>query len=119
MRHLFKLLLFIQIGIASYYGITDGFDWRPMANGQPFDPYAMTIASNHIPLNSWVIVENPVNGVKVKCKVTDTGGFTELGRIADLSFGVMCVLTKQRWRIKSLNSRGLTGLLRVKIRRIK
>jgi rare lipoprotein A len=119
MKYLANLLLFIQIGIASFYGGTDGFDWNPMANGQPFDSRAMTIAHNTLPLNSWVIVENPANGVKVKCKVTDRGGFTELGRVADLSLGVMCVLTKQRWRIKSLNSRGLTGLLRVKIRRIK
>lgn len=118
-KNIFQFLLFIQIGIASWYGITDGFDWKTMANGKPYDPCAMTIAHNSLPLNSWVEVENLSNGTKIKCKVTDRGEFTKLGRIADLSFGIACVLAKEKYRIKSLNSRGLQGLYRIRIRRIK
>jgi rare lipoprotein A (peptidoglycan hydrolase) len=117
-KTIYKILLFAQIGIASWYGLNGG-SGNYTANGERFDPCSInTIASNTIPLNSWVEVENISNGIKVKCKVTDRGGFTELGRIADLPFGVMCVLTNQRWRIKSLNSRGLPGLIKVRIRRI-
>lgn len=55
-----------------------------MANGQPLDDNAMTIAFNHLPMNTKVRLTNLDNGKSVIATVTDTGGFERLGRIADL-----------------------------------
>lgn len=78
-------------GTASYYsedGCVGCRDDRLMANGQRFDENAMTLAFNWLPLNTEVVVKNVVNNKGVVAKVTDTGGFNELGRIADLSKGL-------------------------------
>jgi len=56
-----------------------------MANGKPLDDGASTIAFNYLPLGSRVKLTNLDNGKSVTAEVTDTGGFTELGRIADLT----------------------------------
>jgi rare lipoprotein A len=73
-------------GIASFYGLGDGFAWRTMANGRPMDPNAMTTAHPSLPLGSKVLVRNPANGKSVRVTVTDRGPFYG-GRILDLSSG--------------------------------
>lgn len=55
-----------------------------MANGQPLDDEAMTIAFNWLPMNTRVKLTNLDNGKSCEATVTDTGGFNKLGRIADL-----------------------------------
>jgi rare lipoprotein A (peptidoglycan hydrolase) len=60
-----------------------------MANGQKFDENAMTLAFNYLPMNTRVRVKNLDNGANTIATVTDTGGFEEYGRIADLSKGLM------------------------------
>ena len=78
-------------GLASYYshkGCLGCSDGQIMANGEPFDETAMTVAFNKLPLGSFVRVTNRANGMSIKAEITDTGGFEELGRIADLSKGV-------------------------------
>lgn len=55
-----------------------------MANGQPLDDNALTIAFNRAPLGTKLKVTNLDNGKSVVVTVTDTGGFERLGRIADL-----------------------------------
>lgn len=59
-----------------------------MANGERFNEDAMTVAFNWLPLNSMVTVRNLDNGEIFEARVTDTGGFNELGRIVDLSKGL-------------------------------
>ena len=56
-----------------------------MANGRPLDDDALTIAFNYLPLGSRVKLTNLDNGKSIVAEVTDTGGFTSLGRIADLT----------------------------------
>lgn len=78
-------------GTASYYSVAGCVGCREdllMANGQKFDEDAMTLAFNWLPLNTEVLVRNVSNGAEIKATVTDTGGFNELGRIADLSKGL-------------------------------
>lgn len=78
-------------GIASYYSHDGCIGCRAdqlMANGERFDENALTIAFNDLPLNTEVEVTNNANGYTTFAKVTDTGGFNALGRIADLSLGV-------------------------------
>lgn len=75
-------------GIASYYsrdGCLGCSNNLIMANGQTLDDNALTVAFNKVPLNSYVLITNMINGDQVKAKVTDTGGFEKLGRIIDLS----------------------------------
>ena len=93
-------------GEASYYsreGCIGCSENLTMANGQPLDDAALTLAltpemvREHKLLNDYVVVENLANGKTVRARVTDTGGFGNLGRVADLS-----VATKNAINCKSL-----------------
>ena len=70
---------------ASWYG--EDYHGRPMANGEPFDMNAATIAHKEVPLGTRVELENPETGQKVKAVVTDRGPFVN-GRDVDLSYGL-------------------------------
>lgn len=81
-------------GEASYYsraGCLGCSENLTMANGQTLDDTALTLAltpemvSRHKLLNDIITVENVKTGKTVKARVTDTGGFGRLGRVADLS----------------------------------
>ncbi len=79
------------IGKASYYsesGCVGCNSEQVMANGERFDENAYTIAFMRLPLNTPVKVTNLDNNKSVRAIVADTGGFEELGRIADLSMAV-------------------------------
>jgi rare lipoprotein A (peptidoglycan hydrolase) len=75
-------------GIASYYSEEGCIGCREdllMANGERFYNENYTIAMNVVPLGSWVRITNPLTNDTTLARVTDTGGFTQLGRVADLS----------------------------------
>ena len=79
------------IGKASYYSANGCMGCSPgqiMANGEVFNENDYTIAFMRLPLNTEVIVTNLDTNKSVKARVTDTGGFEGLGRIADLSLAV-------------------------------
>jgi rare lipoprotein A len=59
-----------------------------MANGEPFNENALTLAFMDTPLNVWVKVRNLVTGLEAMGRVTDRGGFKMQDRIADLSLGL-------------------------------
>lgn len=103
-RYLIPLLLFFLlpqavsavtwIGIASYYSEAGCLGCNPaliMANGQRLDDRRRTLAMTpstvrkYKLLNKRVIVWNRKREASVVATVTDTGGFTRYGRIADLS----------------------------------
>ncbi|MFH0781141.1 MAG: LysM peptidoglycan-binding domain-containing protein [Pseudomonadota bacterium] len=69
--------------VASWYG--QYHQGLPMANGEPFDMYAPTIAHKDIPLGTKVLLENPATGEKVTATVTDRGPYVQ-GRDVDLSY---------------------------------
>ena len=71
--------------VASWYG--ENYHGRPMANGEPYNMYAPTIAHRDLPLGTMVELSNPETGQKVIAKVTDRGPFIA-GRDVDLSFTV-------------------------------
>lgn len=71
--------------VASWYG--PGFDAKPMANGDPYDRHAATIAHKTLPLGTEVELTNPRTGVTVRARVTDRGPYVE-GRDVDLSYGL-------------------------------
>ncbi len=69
--------------VASWYG--QYHQGLPMANGEPFNMYAPTIAHKDIPLGTKVLLENPETGEKVTATVTDRGPYVK-GRDVDLSY---------------------------------
>lgn len=82
------------IGMASYYsraGCLGCSKTLTMANGESLDDTKLTIAlapnliSEHKLMNKYVGVINIKNHMWVIAKITDTGGFAKLNRIADLS----------------------------------
>lgn len=78
-------LVFEEEGLASWYGGNgDGFEGKPTANGETFDPEALTAAHKTLPLGTILEVENLDNGKKVLVRVNDRGPFVK-GRILDLS----------------------------------
>lgn len=70
-------------GLASWYG--PGFQFKPTANGEPYDMYLFTAAHRTLPLPSYVLVRNLKNGRQVLVVVNDRGPFIE-ERIIDLSY---------------------------------
>lgn len=72
-----------QQGIASWYGAECA--GLPMANGQPFNPRALTCASWHHPFGTQLRVANPATGRSVIVTVTDRGPHRRLNRAIDLS----------------------------------
>lgn len=78
-----NLLAAIAIGIASWYGPDHA--GKPTANGEPFDPQAMTAASWHHPFGTMLEVTNAATGKTVVVRVNDRGPAKRLGRLIDLS----------------------------------
>lgn len=77
-----------QYGIASWYGHEE--HGKLVANyPERYNMYGITAASNTLPLGSCVTITNLRNGKTVRnVRINDRGGFTRLGRIIDVSYGV-------------------------------
>lgn len=93
-----------ETGVASWYG--PGFAGKRTANGEIFDPNALTAAHRTLPLPSFVAVTNRDNGRTVVVRVNDRGPFAR-GRIIDLSRRAAQLLGFDR-----------SGTARVEVRRV-
>ncbi len=69
-------------GTASYYG--EAFRGRLTANGEKFDPDALTAAHRTLPFGTCLRVESAETGRSVRVRVNDRGPYAG-GRIIDLS----------------------------------
>lgn len=69
------------VGVASWYGNESG---NRTANGEHFNPKALTAAHRHFPFGSHVKVTNLRNHKSVVVRINDRGPFSR-GRIIDLS----------------------------------
>jgi rare lipoprotein A len=69
-------------GVASWYDLPGNYT----ASGDVYESYDRTCASNTYDFGTYLTVTNLANGWSTTCVVTDTGGFTELGRDVDLSY---------------------------------
>lgn len=76
--------VYVEEGLASWYGDGDGFAGRPTASGEIFDPEQYTCAHRTLPLGSFVEVENLENRKRAVLRVNDRGPFVK-GRVLDLS----------------------------------
>ena len=70
-------------GMASYYG--SEFAGSRTANGERFDPAAMTAAHRSLAFHSRVAVTNLANGQEVIVRINDRGPWGKGGRIIDIS----------------------------------
>jgi rare lipoprotein A len=85
-------------GYVSYYsheGCLGCSENQTMGNGQPFDETKLTLAvpcedvlAKRVRYNTKVTVTNLDTGKKVQATITDCGGFSRHGRVADLSKGL-------------------------------
>ncbi len=72
----------VETGIASWYG--NEFKGKPTANGETFDPNALTAAHRTLQMPSIIRVTNLGNGRSVVLRVNDRGPFAR-GRVLDVS----------------------------------
>ena len=76
-------------GLASHYGVGDGFSGERTASGERMNPYDFTAAHPYRRLGSYVNVTH--NGKTIRIRINDRGPFTG-GRILDLSYGAFAAL---------------------------
>lgn len=73
----------VQVGLATWYG--GKLAGHKTANGERFDPNAMTAAHRTLPFNTWVEVKRVDTGQSVRVRITDRGPFGHEDRIIDLA----------------------------------
>ena len=73
----------VSTGMASYYAAE--FSGSRTANGEQFNPSALTAAHRSFAFNSRVTVTNLANGRDVIVRINDRGPWTK-GRIIDVSY---------------------------------
>lgn len=73
----------LPVCVASWYG--GALAGRTMANGDPFDPDALTAAYWEVPFGTMLTVTSIATGRAVDVEVTDRGPAKCLGRCVDLS----------------------------------
>lgn len=73
---------FVQEGQGSWYG--DPYHGRRSASGEIFDKNKLTAAHRTLAFDTWVRVENLMNGRTVDVRINDRGPFVS-GRIIDVS----------------------------------
>ena len=76
-------------GIASWCG--SNFEGRATASGEPYNPYAFTVAHRNFPIGSVLLVTNPEDGRKVVVRVNDRGPWKK-DRVVDLSLAAAQIL---------------------------
>ena len=95
-----------ETGVASWYGIGDGFQGKKTANGERFDTYDFTGAHKKLKFGSVVRVTNLENGKSVVVRINDRGPYVR-GRVIDLSHVAMKQIA------------GSSGLCKVKLELLK
>jgi rare lipoprotein A len=80
---------FSEEGLASQYG--SAHQGKTTADGEHFDPSALTAAHRSLPFNTIVRVTNLESGKTVKVRINDRGPFLK-GRIIDLSTAAAATL---------------------------
>jgi rare lipoprotein A len=72
-----------EVGLATWYG--SQFAAKKTANGERFDPKAMTAAHRHLPFGTWVDVRRPDTGRSVRVRINDRGPWGDSRKVIDLS----------------------------------
>ena len=72
-----------QVGLATWYG--SSFAGKKTANGERFDPRAMTAAHRTLKMGTWVEVRRPDTGRAVRVRINDRGPFGDSRKVIDVS----------------------------------
>lgn len=72
-----------QTGLATWYG--SDFAGKPTANGERFDPNAMTAAHRKLKFGTWVEVRRVDTGRTVRVRINDRGPWGDSRKVIDLS----------------------------------
>jgi len=79
------ILASLMCGVATFYGLGDGFHGNLTANGEKFNAYRWTAAHPYLPMGSKLRVTNQENGKQVIVRVNDRGPYSHAD--IDLSYG--------------------------------
>jgi rare lipoprotein A len=79
-----SLIATFACGIATFYGIGDGFHGQITANGERFDAYRWTAAHPSLPMGTRIRVTNQKNGKQVTVRINDRGPYSHAS--LDLSY---------------------------------
>ena len=74
----------LMCGIATFYGVGDGFHGQRTANGETFSAYQRTAAHPYLRMGSKVRVTNQDNGKQVIVRINDRGPYSHAD--LDLSY---------------------------------
>ncbi|APS00197.1 septal ring lytic transglycosylase RlpA family protein [Pajaroellobacter abortibovis] len=74
---------YMEVGLASWYG--PGFAGCKTANGEVFDPRALTAAHRSAPFGTWFQVRRLDTNATVAVRINDRGPYAGRDRIIDLS----------------------------------
>ena len=80
-----ELIAGLTCGIATFYGVGDGFDGQRTASGRRFDAYAHTVAHPHLKFGTRLRITNQYNMKQVYVTVTDRGPYSHADM--DMSYG--------------------------------
>jgi rare lipoprotein A len=72
-----------EVGLATWYGAQ--FAGKKTANGERFDPAAMTAAHRHLPFGTWVDVRRLETGRSIRVRINDRGPWGDSKKVIDLS----------------------------------
>ena len=94
----------LMCGIATFYGMSDGFHGNITANGERFSAYRWTAAHPYLPMGSKIRVTNQENGKQVIVRVNDRGPYSYAD--LDLSYAAFSHIQSSRkgnvnvcWRV--------------------
>ena len=81
-------------GIATFYGLGDGFHGNRTANGERFNAYALTAAHPYLPMGTRLRVTNQRNLKQVIVRVNDRGPYSHAD--IDLSYAAFADIESTR-----------------------
>jgi rare lipoprotein A len=94
----------LACGIATFYGLGDGFHGQITANGERFDAYRWTAAHPYLPMGTRIRVTNQDNGKQVIVRVNDRGPYSHAD--LDLSYAAFAHIESSKrgnatvcWRV--------------------
>jgi len=99
-----SLIAGLTCGIATFYGMGDGFHGNTTANGERFDAYRWTAAHPYLPMGTKIRVTNQDNLKQVIVRVNDRGPYSHAD--LDLSYAAFAHIASTRkgnatvcWRV--------------------
>lgn len=88
------MLATLICGLATFYGVGDGFHGQRTANGERFNAYSWTAAHPYLPMGTKLRVTNQDNMKQVIVRVNDRGPYSHAD--IDLSYAAFAHIQSTR-----------------------